>query len=187
MPVLTNTRHELFCQAIARGISATQSYIDAGYSKNGAAQSALTLLRNPQITSRIEELKLIFTSKSTVREIGIRDNRIAWLDERSRLLRRVIAERAADPEFAKVAGGKTGLLVKTYKQIGAGKDSQLVEEYAVDTAMLKEMRAHEQQAAQELGQWIEKRDEKRTFALDDMPEETLREWVQNAAKGESVQ
>jgi hypothetical protein len=31
-----------------------------------------------------------------------------------------------------------------------------VEEYQVDTGLLKELREHEKQAAQELGQWSEK-------------------------------
>jgi hypothetical protein len=40
--------------------------------------------------------------------------------------------------------------------LGSAQNNQTVEEYAVDTALLKELRAHEQQAAQELGQWLDK-------------------------------
>jgi hypothetical protein len=46
--------------------------------------------------------------------------------------------------MSKVPGGKTGLL-------SVVKRKPLIVE--VDTALLRELRAHEQQAAQELGQW----------------------------------
>jgi hypothetical protein len=42
--------------------------------------------------------------------------------------------------------------VRTYKAVGGAT----VEEYAVDTGLLREMRAHEEQAARELGQWVER-------------------------------
>jgi hypothetical protein len=67
-------------------------------------------------------------------------------------MKAVMAARAAD--MADVPGGASGLLVRQYKQIGKVK----VEEYAVDTGLLRELRAHERQAAQELGQWMEKSD-----------------------------
>ena len=51
--------------------------------------------------------------------------------------------------MADVPGGEaTGLLVRDYK----GKDAT-AEVYKVDTALLAELRNHERQAAQELGQW----------------------------------
>lgn len=53
-------------------------------------------------------------------------------------------------------GGGTGLIVRQYKQIGSGRDARLVEEYGVDTGLMKEIRGLQQQAAQELGQWVEK-------------------------------
>src|ERR1017187_5622963 len=51
-----------------------------------------------------------------------------------------------------VPGGTTGLLVKDYK----GKDADTLV-YKVDTGLLAELRNHEKQAAEELGQWSEKR------------------------------
>jgi hypothetical protein len=50
-------------------------------------------------------------------------------------------------------GGATGLLLKDYK----GKDADQPV-YKVDTRLLAELRAHEKQAAEELGQWSEKRE-----------------------------
>jgi hypothetical protein len=55
-----------------------------------------------------------------------------------------------------VPGAETGLLTRTYKQIGSGEGAEKVEEYQVETGLLKELREHEKQAAQELGQWADK-------------------------------
>jgi hypothetical protein len=64
----------------------------------------------------------------------------------------VVAERAADPTMADVPGGSTGLMVRQLKVVG----TVTVEEYAVDTALLKEIRGTQEQAAKELGQWVER-------------------------------
>lgn len=90
--------------------------------------------------------------------IARREKRIAALDDRWQRLRQVVEARAADPEMADVPGGASGLLIRTYKLAGTGPDAQLVPEYTVDTGLLREARAHEQQAAQEAGQWSEKRE-----------------------------
>jgi hypothetical protein len=41
-------------------------------------------------------------------------------------------------------------------QLGSAEYPNVVEEYEVDTGLLKELREHEKQAAQELGQWSDK-------------------------------
>jgi hypothetical protein len=76
-------------------------------------------------------------------------NRVDALNERWDGLQQVIKERAmasAEP------GAGSGLLVRTFKQIGSGDFAKVVEEYAVDTGLLKAPLDHEKQAAQELGQ-----------------------------------
>ena len=50
-------RHEKFCHGIAAGKSATQAYIEAGYSENGAGQSGERLLKNADVSKRIKELR----------------------------------------------------------------------------------------------------------------------------------
>lgn len=55
-----------------------------------------------------------------------------------------------------MAGGKTGLIVHNVKGVGKGDDFQLIDLYEVDTGLLREMREHEKQAAQELGDWTER-------------------------------
>lgn len=57
MPALENARHEAFARAIVEGKAAGAAYVSAGYSKNGADQSASALLRNPKVAARIAELK----------------------------------------------------------------------------------------------------------------------------------
>ena len=64
MPILENPRHELFCQLRATGKSATAAYVDAGYSENGARQSAHKLLTNSDIKARIEELRAGLTERA---------------------------------------------------------------------------------------------------------------------------
>jgi hypothetical protein len=88
--------------------------------------------------------------------------------------------------MASVPGGATGLLVRRVKRIGTGPSAGAVEEFAVDTRILRELRAHEQQAARELGQWIGRSD------VASMPEERpptmiWREAIEGGEAGDSVE
>lgn len=51
-----NQRHELFCQAIFTGKSATEAYISAGYSTKSAYSCGQRLLKSAEIRARIKEL-----------------------------------------------------------------------------------------------------------------------------------
>jgi hypothetical protein len=82
-------------------------------------------------------------------------NRVDALNERWRLLQQIREERAQAME-KDAPGSSTGLLTRTVRQIGHGNNAYEVEEYQLDTGLLKELREHEKQAAQELGQWTEK-------------------------------
>lgn len=90
------------------------------------------------------------------RGIAEKQNRIDALNDRWARMRQVVKERAEDSELQHVAGGKTGLIVHNVKGVGKGEDFQLIDLYEVDTGLLKELREHEKQAAQEVGQWVEK-------------------------------
>jgi phage terminase small subunit len=59
MPILSNNRRERFCQGIAKGLSATESYRRAGYKGNGhvAEAGASEILRNPEVANRLAELQ----------------------------------------------------------------------------------------------------------------------------------
>jgi len=58
--------------------------------------------------------------------------------------------------LADIPGGNTGLLVRDYKGRNADKPV-----YKADTALMAEMRATERQAAEEMGQWVERREKRR--------------------------
>lgn len=67
----------------------------------------------------------------------------------------VIEERAADMEDEATATG-TGLLVRQIKIVRNGDDVTVLREYVVDVALMREIRALEEQASKELGQWVDK-------------------------------
>jgi phage terminase small subunit len=57
MTGLTNMRHELFCQELAKGKTQEAAYIAAGYAVKGARANASTLIANHNILDRIAVLK----------------------------------------------------------------------------------------------------------------------------------
>jgi Terminase small subunit len=175
MPVLEKAKYEQFAQNVAKGVSATQAYISAGYSPAGAAASATRLLKNAKVCSRIRELQETLAAGVIALEICSRNARVQASQNRWERLRRgfdlILEERGADMSGREasldaegkpmadaeppVPGGSSGLLCRDYK----GKDAtQPV--YKVDTGIIglaAEIRNHEKQAAQELGQWSEEK------------------------------
>jgi len=59
MPILAKQRWEEFAQGMVAGKSATKAYIDAGFSKHGAAQAAYKLSKHPSVADRIAELRRV--------------------------------------------------------------------------------------------------------------------------------
>ena len=55
MPALKNPRHEAFARALARGMSATAAYAEAGYKANTG--NASTLKADQSISQRVAELQ----------------------------------------------------------------------------------------------------------------------------------
>jgi phage terminase small subunit len=60
-----NPKQEAFCQGVASGLSLTQAYIRAGYSEKGAGQGGERLLKNVEISKRVEELRAKSEAKLT--------------------------------------------------------------------------------------------------------------------------
>ena len=112
--------------------------------------------QHPDFAGRVRETVEKAGEEMARHAIARKVRRMRAYDERWRELQRVIAERAAAPEMQSVPGGKTGLLTRTVKLIGSGENAREVAEYRVDTALLKELRELEQQAAVEAGQWSTK-------------------------------
>lgn len=54
MPILKNQRHEAFAQGLAKGLTADQAYIDAGYKPNRC--NAGRLKTNENVSTRVSEL-----------------------------------------------------------------------------------------------------------------------------------
>jgi hypothetical protein len=156
MPTLTDPRREAFAQARAAGQGPTEALASAGYRVRFPRQRASQLENDSAIKERIAELLATAMASSTAAlqemfrlEIKSRTDRIRALQDRHQRLLLIMHERAADPRMANVPGGKSGLLVRRLRAVGR----EIVEEYEIDAALLAEVRAHERQVAEELGQY----------------------------------
>lgn len=117
--------------------------------------------RNAEFAAHLDGLVEEIKAEIRRHGIGVIERRIAYLGDRHRRLRRIIEERGE--AMKDVPGGSTGLLVRKVKSIGFGEGAREVEEYAVDTGLLSEIRELEKQSAQELGQWINRSDVNQTL------------------------
>jgi hypothetical protein len=122
-----------------------------------------------RVESHVEAQKLTLISHGIASKAGrVDEYNHRWTlmqqirEERSDLIRADLDRAEADPtytsEWAGVAGATTGFIVKVVKTIGSGQNQQVITEFKLDKDLLEAFLAHEKQAAQELGQWIEKRD-----------------------------
>lgn len=107
---------------------------------------------HPAFAARIRENVEAWCKASLEQSIADYRYRVGQLVERHRQMRRLIQARAG--EHAGVPGGATGLIVK---EVRIAKDGTRIEWFAFDAPLMRELRAHEEQVAKELGQWTEKR------------------------------
>lgn len=122
----------------------------------------------------VEDLRQRMLESLKRRAISHAEVRVARLNKDWLKLQRVFEARATAPEMQDVPGGETGLLVRNVKGVGQGDKFQLVDVYEVDTASLKELREMEQQAAKELGQWVERNASEvttKTYSVENPPED----------------
>jgi len=120
-----------------------------------------TWRQRPQVRARVDAINAAFALTMQQYAIAQRARRVAALDDRHRRLENLLLARAeayagqtgGKVEQLIVAGGDTGLLVEQIKATGEGSYQV---EYVFDAAVVRELRAHEEQAAKELGQWVEK-------------------------------
>lgn len=126
----------------------------------------MTLFRwrqHPEFAARIAEHVAEFEAATLRYEIAKRRRRVAALQGRWDKLHAIIEQRAERYGGA-APGSDTGLLVRQYKSIRSGTSKlgdpeyETVEDWALDATLLKELREHEKQAAQEVGQWDEKQE-----------------------------
>lgn len=154
MPALENPRHEAFCQQYARTGNAVQSYLsvykDSSYEAAGVSSSRL--LEHAGILARVSELNTSINRRLQRLDVKQRKQRLEILDDLVDRMRRVIEARAED--MKNVPGGDTGLMVRQVKKVG----DSVVEEYAVDTGLMRETREFLKQSAVEVGEWTEKKE-----------------------------
>ena len=79
MAALTNPKHEVFAQAIVKGLNGRAAYIDAGYEVSTPASadvSASRLLKSAKIAARVAELQsrvasgILVTRQKTLEELA---------------------------------------------------------------------------------------------------------------------
>jgi transposase-like protein len=113
--------------------------------------------QQPEFKARVQEEIEEYVAVVRRRGIARLEKRVDALNDRWRRMQRVIEARAQT--YADDAhGAETGLLCRTVRWEGTGDDRRAINEYEFDAALAREMREHEKQAAQELGQWTEKRE-----------------------------
>jgi phage terminase small subunit len=64
MPILQNSKHELFAQELAKGRSASAAYVTAGFRAHGS--NAARLSQNEHVRARIDELLAVAAEKAGV-------------------------------------------------------------------------------------------------------------------------
>jgi hypothetical protein len=111
--------------------------------------------QHPEFAARVDKIIARMDAAASRKAIARKGARIAALNDRWSKMLAVIEDRACDPEMAAARGGDTGLLVKQRRCVGGGDNAEFVDEFSVDTGLLKEIREHEKQAAQEMGQWTQ--------------------------------
>lgn len=91
MGILANVKHENFAHLVAKGGNPTEAYVQAGYSKNGAKQSASRLLTHADVSARIEQIRANISALSA-EKAGVDK---AWVLEQ--LVDNVKIAKAAEP------------------------------------------------------------------------------------------
>ena len=125
MPILENSRHEIFAQELAKGATADEAYRLAGYSDNRG--NATRLKANESVLKRVAELK----EAAAVRARKSMDDILEQLDDDRKFAREMEAPSAA----IQATMGQAKLL---------GYDKQLIEHTGkdggpIETADLSDM------------------------------------------------
>lgn len=110
MPVLENSRHELFCQNVASGMSLTEAYREAGYKNN--RQAASRLLSNVDVDARIQEIRENAASKAEIDRAFVLD-----------LIQDIITEARDNGQYGPAMTGavKLGVDIGMFEQKTANK------------------------------------------------------------------
>ncbi len=126
MPVLANSKHELFAQFASKGLTAVESYVKAGYSEAGSQHNATRLMGNDGILARIKELQTAVAEQVVHAAASKRSWRVAMLQN---LIDRTLStiEARAVMYADQMGEGRTLWVVDL-----AGEQAAIVEGYAPD-------------------------------------------------------
>jgi hypothetical protein len=135
----------------------------------------------PDFQARVEQRLREIRAEIRRHGIAVVERRVARVHDTWKRLQRVVQARAAD--MAGIPGGDTGLLVRKTKMLGTGVFAREIEEYEVDTGLLAELRAHEKQAAEELGQWLTKTESQvKAEVIIDTDDDEIDGWARQRAR-----
>jgi transposase-like protein len=115
--------------------------------------------QRPEFAARVREAAEVIGRAVLRYAVSRRTRRVEDLDNLRSGLLQVIEERGASPHMQAASGGRTGLLVRRLRVIGSRDSAREVEEFEFDAALVRELREVEKQAAQECGQWVERREQ----------------------------
>ena len=123
----------------------------------GTSESTVDRWRKvPEFQARIKENIAAFRTKFLECGLARKESRLAALTDVYHRQQIIVTERGASAEMKSFAGGASGLIKVTWKQVGAGEERQLIPECRVDTALSRGIRSTLKQVAEELGQWANK-------------------------------
>ena len=114
MPVLSNPKHERFAQELAKGKSANEAYVLAGYSENDG--NAIRLKGNERIAARLSELLERSARKTEITVESLKDMLIE-----DRQLARELGQTAAAVSAVDKLGKLYGHMIER-KEIGKPGD-----------------------------------------------------------------
>jgi hypothetical protein len=128
-------------------------------SKLGLSRRQLARYKaTPEFQLRVEEILAVRDAEALRSAIARTAARVAAQNERWQALQQIRQERG-QALAGQAPGAGTGDLVRTLKQVGSGATAQLVEEFTLDAALLRELRELEDLVARELGQHERKDDD----------------------------
>ena len=134
MPVLSNAKHELFCQHLALGKTASEAYELAGYKPSRSNASVLRAKQN--VSDRLSEI-LQQSEKKVVQQIEYtRDSILAELEEARRLA--IEWKQSSGAWQAAMAKAKILGLIIDRREVGeTGAFDELTDEELISAAARK--------------------------------------------------
>jgi hypothetical protein len=114
-------------------------------------QTLHTWKQHPDFKARIAEHIAELEASVLRYAIAKKRNRVGRQNADWERLERIRELRADNPALGGVEGDETGLMIRQFKVIGTGHNAQTIEEYVVDTALVKARSDLEKQAAGEVG------------------------------------